>query len=183
MIRLSKQTFMMLLGMAITSTCASAQSELPTEYEVKAAFIHNIAKFVEWPATRDATRTLKLCILGQNPYGSTLDALQGKPIGDKVWEVSSVNPKTNLRNCNVLFIAASESANLGQILNEIKDDAVLTVGDTEGFAGQGVMVNFYVEQGKVRFEINNDAAGRARLKISSNLLKLARLVQNTGGRK
>jgi hypothetical protein len=124
-----------------------------------------------------------LCILGQNPFGKALDALRGQPIGDKVWEVLPVQPNTNLRKCAVLFIAATESNNLGQIMNDLKDNAVLTIGDTNGYAEQGVMVNFYFEQNRVRFEINNDAAGRAKLKISSQLLKLARIVAEARGKK
>jgi hypothetical protein len=184
LISLSKQTLILLLGAALAAvTCVSAQAQAPTEYEVKAAFIHNIAKFVEWPATARTTGPLKLCILGQSPFGSALDALRGKPIGDKVWEVLPANQQTNLRKCNVLFIAASESGNLRKILDDIKDSAVLTVGDTDGYAEQGVMVNFYLDQNRVRIEINNDAAGRARLKISSQLLKLARIVAEAGGMK
>jgi YfiR/HmsC-like len=162
-------------------TSVSAQTEAPTEYEVKAAFIHNIAKFVEWPATAHSGDSLKLCILGHDSFGSTLNALRGKPVGDKVWEVLPANQQINLRKCRVLFIAASESGNLRQILDNIKGEAVLTVGDTDGYAEQGVIINFYLEQNRVRFEINNDAAGRAKLKISSQLLKLARIVAQSGG--
>jgi hypothetical protein len=171
----------MLLGTALS--CASAQAGPPTEYEVKAAFIHNIAKFVEWPATARAKGALRLCILGQDSSGGAFDALRGKPIGDAVWEVLPVDRQSNLHQCRVLFIAASESGNLGQVLNDIKGHAVLTVGDSDGFAVQGVMVNFYLEQNRVRFEINNDAAGRAGLRISSQLLKLARIVAEPGGMK
>jgi hypothetical protein len=172
----------MLLGTALAATtCVSAQAEPPTEYEVKAAFIHNIAKFVEWPAAPPTDGKLRLCIVGQDPFGSALDSLRGRPIGDKVWEVSPAKPNSNLRECGVLFIAASERNNLGQVLNATRGSAVLTVGDSEGYAEQGVMVNFYREQNRVRFEINAEAASRAGLKISSQLLKLARIVQEPGG--
>jgi len=171
----------MLFGAALAAVCASAQAAPPAEYEVKAAFIHNIAKFVEWPAATRTAGPLKLCILGQSPFGSALDALQGKSIGNKVWEVLPAKPNTNLRECGVLFIAASESDNLSQILERLQGSPVLTMGDTVGYAGEGVMVNFYLEQDKVRFEINNDAAGRAGLRVSSQLLKLARIVAGSGG--
>ncbi len=120
---------------------------------------------------------------GQSPFGGALDSLQGRAIGDKVWAVSSAQPDTDLRECGVLFIAASERSRLGRILDGIKGSAVLTMGDSEGYAGQGVMVNFYIEQNKVRFEINKDAVGRAGLKVSSHLLKLARIISEEGGRK
>lgn len=163
--------------------CIDVEADGPSEYEVKAAFIHNIAKFIAWPVTTRTAGSQRLCTLGQNPFGRSLDALQGQAIGDKVWEISSVNLESNLHKCNVLFISASESGNLGKILDTTKGDAVLTIGDTSGYAQQGVIVNFYLERDKVRFEINNNAAERAGLKISSKLLKLARIVPDAGGSK
>ena len=97
-----------------------------------------------------------------------------------VWEVQPVDSRTSLNECRVLFIAASESSNLRRVLKDIKGNVTLTVGDTNGYAAQGVMVNFYPESNKVRFEINVDAARRASLRISSQLLKLARIVQELG---
>lgn len=172
---------MLFCAALFAGTCVNAHPASPTEYEVKAAFIHNIAKFVEWPAAARRTGSLKLCILGQSPFGNSLDALQGKTIGNKVWEVLPAKPNTNLRECGVLFIAASESDNLSQILERLQGSNVLTMGDTAGYAAQGVMVNFYLEQDKVRFEINVGATSRAGLKVSSQLLKLARIVAGSGG--
>jgi hypothetical protein len=174
----------MLLGAALAVlACRSAQAEQPTEYEVKAAFIHNIAKFVEWPAAARTTGALRLCVLGQDQSGGALGALRGKPIGNAVWDVAPVDRQSNLSQCRVLFISASESGDLAQVLDGIKDRAVLTMGDTGGYAVQGVMVNFYLEQNRVRFEINPQAASRAGLRISSQLLKLARIVAEPGGTK
>jgi len=169
---------LLVLTLFLTVTCAAAQAAPAKEYEVKAAFIHNIAKFVEWPPR--SAGSLKLCVIGQDPFGSALDALDAKPIGDTVWEVLPVRRNSNLRGCGVLFIPASENNNLKPILTSIQGSAVLTVGDTPGYAEQGVMVNFYLEQNKVRLEINKDAAGRAGFKISSQLLKLARIVAESG---
>ncbi len=157
-----------------------AQAAPPTEYEVKAAFIHNIAKFVEWPAAMPSSGRARLCLLGENPFGGALEALHGKQIGKMSWEIVPAGASTNLKECRVLFIAASERGNLGSILESIGNSPVLTVGDTEGYAGHGVMVNFYLEENKVRFEINREAAARARLAMSSQLLKLARIVQDAG---
>lgn len=173
LIMFTKQAVVTLLGLVF---CVAAQAAPPGEYEVKTAFIHNIAKFVEWP--HRSAGPLKLCVVGQDPFGSALDAIDAKPIGDTVWEV--VRRNTNLRGCGVLFISASESNNLKPILTSVQGSAVLTVGDTPGYAEQGVMVNFYLEQNKVRLEINNAAAGRAGFRISSQLLKLARIVAESG---
>lgn len=164
----------------LTIFCNYAYSAPPTENEVKAAFIHNIAKFVEWPAAIPVRGTMRLCILGQPPFTEASALLQGKQIGDMVWEVQPVDSRTRLDECRVLFIAASESSNLSRVLEGIKGSATLTVGDTSGYAAQGVMLNFYPDQGKVRFEINVDAVMRAGLKIGSQLLKLARIVHEPG---
>lgn len=166
----------MFILVLLNATCVCAQAL--EEYEVKAAFIHNIAKFVEWPA--HSADTLKLCVIGQDPFAGALDALQGKTIGDRLWDVSFVRHNSGLSRCDVLFIASSEKNNLGRILENIQGRAVLTISDTEGYAEQGVMVNFYLEQNRVRFEINNEAARRAGFKIGSQLLKLARIVVNSG---
>lgn len=180
MIRSSRQVLIMLLGTAVAAMpCVGAQAGQPSEYEVKAAFIHNIAQFVEWPAPTSTDGPLKLCIVGRDPFGKALDALRGKSIHGRVWEVSLVTPGTNLQECRVLFIASSERNNLGQVMEATKGSAVLTVGDSEGYAEKGVMVNFYLEQNRVRFEINAEAASHAGLKISSQLLKLARIVHET----
>lgn len=179
---LKKQFLAALCAMQLAAPHAVAQTFAPTEYEIKAAFIHNIAKFVEWPAPQSPAKApLMLCILGQDPSGGAFDALYGKQVGGMAWEVAPVNSRASLRECRVLFIAASEAGNLRRILEGIQGSAVLTVGDSDGFAEQGVMVNFYLEQNKVRFEINLAAVKRAGLKISSQLLKLARIIQPTGG--
>jgi hypothetical protein len=158
-----------------------AQAAPPSEYEVKAAFIHNIAKFVEWPGVSPVSGRARLCLLGDDPSGGAFDTLQGMPIGGLNWEVVKVDAGSSLKVCRVLFIASSERTGLGSILSSIGNSPVLTVGDTDGYAEQGVMVNFYPEGGRVRFEINRAAAARAGLAISSQLLRLARLVDETGG--
>ncbi|OGS91456.1 MAG: hypothetical protein A2Z95_09200 [Gallionellales bacterium GWA2_60_18] len=161
--------------------CAGAHAAPPAEYEVKAAFIHNIARFVEWPATAPSSNTARLCLLGRDPFGGALEVLQGKPIGGLGWEIVPLAPGSSPKSCRVLFIAASERDNLGGILDSIGNNPVLTVGDSDGYAERGVMVNFYLEGNKVRFEINREAATRAQLLISSQLLKLARIVTRGGG--
>jgi len=160
----------------VLAMCASgiARSQ-SSEYEVKAAFIHNIAKFVEWPVNNNVMR---LCIVGDDPFGGAADVLQGKPIEDARWQVVRPGADVDLRMCRVLFISTAESDRLSNILESIKDSPVLTVGDTSGYAMRGVMVNFYLEAQKVRFEINENAAMRAGLAISSRLLRLARIVKN-----
>lgn len=176
-----KDCLPILLAAILIAMCCRNTQAAPGEYEVKAAFVHNIAKFVEWPVSATESGVVRLCILGQEAFADAAVNLQGKPVGSRVWEVVHASSRTELRSCQVLFIGASEAANLPHLLAGIKSNPVLTVGDSEGYAAQGVMVNFYLEQNKVRFEINLAAASRAGLKISSQLLKLARITQPSRG--
>jgi hypothetical protein len=155
-----------------------AQDQKPGEYQVKAAFLYNIAKFVQWSGM-EADEFLTLGILGEDPFSGTLDGLEGKVVQGKKLLIQRFRSYRELRKIHMLFISPKEKENLSQILQAVKGSEVLLVGDTEGFAQKGVCINFYLEQQKVRFEINVDAARRAGLKISSNLLKLAKIVHDS----
>lgn len=169
------------LSAALLLAMQPAAGQGPTEYDVKAGFIHNIAKFVDWPAPVAAKGVLRLCVLGPGPVGEAVGDWRGKPVGSAVWDVVPVTAYANLSECQVLFINASEAGNLPRLLARLADSPILTVGDTEGFGAQGVMVNFYLERNRVRFEINLAATKQAGLAISSQVLKLARIVNQTGG--
>lgn len=170
----------LLLALFWLSTGGSAQAVQSFDHDIKVAFLHNMVKFVEWPQPLRAEVPLRLCVLGAGPFGDAATVLRGKAAGDTVWEVVPAGPRSNLRECGVLLISASEAGNLRTILESVKGGAVLTAGDSGGFAEQGVIVNFYLEENKVRFEINLDAARRAGVKIGSQLLKLARIVRDGG---
>jgi hypothetical protein len=173
----NKQFLFLLWSMLLAVSRADAHHPAVSEYEVKAAFIHNIVKYMEWPkGTVAVVGVMRLCIAGEDPFGSATEILHDQPVADVNWQVVRVGADFDLRTCRVLFIAASESDRLGNILDAIKGSAVLTVGDTDGYAKRGVMVNFYLEAQKVRFEINQGAARKAGIVISSRLLRLARIV-------
>jgi len=149
-----------------------------TEYEVKAAFIYNVAKFVEWPDGRsDGRNTINFCILGADPFGKALHAIEGKAVRGKKLQVKNLRLPREARECHMLFISSSEKEQLPRVLGAVRGLPVLTMGDVSGFAQQGVMVNFYMENNKVRFEINEEKAKDSKLVISSHLLKLARIVR------
>ena len=162
---------LLLLAMLLIAGKAQAD-EPPIEYEVKAAFIYNFAKFVEWPAE---SSEVTLCILGKNPFGTAINEINGKYFGNRkfqVMPVSSLAPQ-----CNIVFISASEQGNLVRILDSIQKQSILTVGDTPEFAHKGVMINFYLDgNGRIRFEINPGPANHAGLKISSKLIQLGKMV-------
>ena len=173
---------MLALSIAIQVTSTDAQQQKLGEYEVKAAFMYNFLKFIEWPdkAFFDYHTTINLCVLGKDPFGSTLDFIQGETINNKKIIIKYHYDIDGLEKCNVLFISSSEKERLTKILQTLGGLNILTISDTKSFAQQGVLINFHMEENKVRFEINQDAVNRSKLKISSKLLKLANIVYDEG---
>ena len=168
-----------MLPAALCSTrAACAEDRKPTEYDVKAAYIYNFAKFVEWSKGKspEPLGTITVCVVGSDPFGPTLAAIEGKTVEGKKIRTRRDPAVQNVKGCEVLFISGSEEERLDRVLEAVKGLTVLTIGDTKGFAQRGVMINFYMENRNVRFEINPKAAERAGLKISSNLLKIAKIV-------
>lgn len=157
---------------------ACAEDRKPTEYDVKAAYIYNFAKFVEWPRGKspEPTGTITVCVVGSDPFGPALAAIEGKTVEGKKVRIRRDPAAQSVKGCEVLFISGPEEERLNSVLEAVKGLSVLTIGDTKGFAQKGVMINFYMENKNVRFEINQKAAERAGLKISSNLLKIAKIV-------
>jgi hypothetical protein len=154
------------------------ENRRPAAHEIKAAYIYNFAKFVEWPNARfqKAGESIHVCVFGDDPIGPSLEAIEGKTAGNKKVSIKQITSLQNVRGCEILFISNSEEAYLAKILKVISGSPILTIGDTEGFAEQGVIINFYLKNRTVRFEINPKAAIRAGLRISSNLLRIAKIV-------
>jgi hypothetical protein len=172
-------------ALVLSTTLARAQPEptppipSPTEYEVKAAFLYNFARFVEWPvgALHDPASPFVIAILGRDPFGAILDeTVAGKTVAGRPIEVRRVPRVDDARDAQIVFISPSERPHTAAILKALERPGVLTVGDTDGFAQRGGAINFTVQARKVRFEINPAAAEQAGLKMSSQLLKLATLV-------
>ena len=150
------------------------------EYELKAAMLYNLARFVEWPASAyaDAQAPTVLCILGRDPFGNALAALASNaPGGSRPVQVRRVQGSKEIRGCHVVYISSSERKGIAQILSTLKGASVLTVGEMAQFAARGGMIQFSLEEKQVRFEVNLEAASEADLKISSRLLVLARIVK------
>ncbi len=161
---------------------AAAQDPQTGEYLIKAAFLYNFAKFVEWPETQDVENDLRssviLGILGNDPFGKAIETIQGKTVKGKKLRVKHFSRVEDLESCHMLFICSSERQGLIHVLNRVNGSNVLTVGDMHRFAQLGGMVNLVKEGNKIKFEINVNAVRKAGLKISSKLLKLARIVEN-----
>lgn len=162
-------------------TLVFGQDQKPTEYQVKAAFLYNLLQFIEWPtkSTKGQKPVLNLFIQGENPFGASLESYQGEFIQNKKLSIRKTFSLQDLKECHILFIAPSEKGRVQYNIKQANEMGFLTIGDTEGYAQLGVMINFYLEKNKVRFEINIDAARRAGIKISSELLKLARIIKDT----
>jgi hypothetical protein len=158
-----------------------AQAKTPTEYEIKAAFLYNFAKFVEWSPSgfSDPKQPLSICVFGRDPFGHALeDALLGKTIGDHPVAIGRAKQLADLAGCKIVFVSAAESPRLSEILARFRSHGALLVGESEGFAAAGGAIQFVLDQNRVRFAINPDAADRAGLKISSKLLALASIVHD-----
>ncbi len=159
--------------------CASAVSVASTgEYDIKAAFLYNFIKFVEWPpkAFANDNSPIVVAILGDDPFGKTLD----KIVSDKTVEGRKIVIKrykklSELENCHVLFVCISEKRQIEKILEKVKDWNSLTVGDMEKFTQYGGIINFTVDSNRVGFEINLEAGSQSR---PQNQFKASKIGQN-----
>jgi hypothetical protein len=156
---------------------AHASPPATSEYQVKAAFLYNFLKFVDWPSDGMSTPgTICLGVLGRDPFEGALDEVQGKSAKGRKVVVVHYRTVEEAKGCDLLFISASEKGRLSQILKQTQNSRLLTVADQEGFCEAGGMINLVSIKNRVGFDVNVAAASRARLKISSQLLKLARTV-------
>jgi hypothetical protein len=161
-----------------------AQEPTLGEYELKAAFLFNFVKFIDWPANSFASpqTPFTICVVGRDPFGHFLDdALAHKKIGDRAIELQRLKGWVDARYCQTVFVSDSESGHLGEIMSSVQGASVLMVGETPGFAMTGGTIEFTLEANHVRFIINQDAVDRAKLKINSQLLALAKVVHDRGG--
>lgn len=149
------------------------------EYTVKAAFLFHFSQFVEWPATTlpRASSPLTYCTIGDDPFLGALDeTLKGKSLGNRALAVQHLTARDQIDGCQILFIGASEKKRLSEVAIRAERCSVLIVGESDHFTRDGGMIGFFLESNKVRFDINLEATARAKLKISSRLLLLARNV-------
>ena len=148
----------------------------PREYEVKASFLYNFALFTRWPDEALAGGSLRVCVLGDDPFGAALDGLSGMEAQGKPVAVARPASASEARNCHILFISRSEESQLPAILLALGSRSVLTIGDSHGLAQRGLVVSLFLVEGRVAFEVNARAARSARLEISSKVLRLANAV-------
>jgi hypothetical protein len=146
---------------------------------VKVAFLFHFSQFVEWPPEtfKDAGSPVTYCTVGADPFGGLLEAgLNGKTIEGRPVHVEHFKQVQEIQGCQIVFLGTSEKKFIATTLANLKASPILTVGESENFAKQGGMIGFFLEDNKVRFEINLGAAEQAKLKISARLLTLAKTV-------
>jgi len=168
-----------LLLLLLVSASAWAEAREDLEYQVKAAFLFNFAKFVEWPAEvfKGPEDPIRICVVGEDPFGASLDdAVRGETVNGRQLTVQRTRSTSKLRDCHLVFVPRSEKGRASGILSSLEGVGVLTVGEGDGFLTAGGIIRFVLDHNRVRFEVNLGAAQDNRLKLSSKLLSLARTV-------
>lgn len=168
-------TFASLLALAVFAALPTAQAQtVSDEYRLKAAFIYRFPQFVDWPARAlDGRRTIDLCVLAPNPFGSVLNELvDGETLGGRALVVRQVDSPALFDTCQLLFLPGASLARRA-VLQRVESLPVLTVSDAPRFLEEGGIVQLRLVDNRVRFDINASAANRAGLRLSSQLLRLA----------
>jgi hypothetical protein len=158
-----------------------AQSTGVAEYEIKATFLYDFAKFVDWPpkAVSSERAPFILCIVGADPFGNMLDSsVRGQRIDQHQIVIRRVSRSEDLTICQIAFISRAENKYLPAILDGLRGSSTLVVGDSQDFAKRGGGIQLYLEDKAVHFSINVDSVQRAHLAISSNVLELAKIVHD-----
>jgi hypothetical protein len=158
-------------ALAGSPAVAAPDDAVRDEYQVKAVFLFNFIKFVQWP---DQSGPLVIGIVGNSPIEAPLrEAIKGRNAGGRALQVRRVDPEEELAGIQVVYISDAEARRTPDILRRAGGAAVLTVGETVPFLREGGVIRFFVEQNRVRFQINVAAADKAGLKVNSQLLSLA----------
>jgi hypothetical protein len=175
---------LMFAALAFPCSAQIADSGDSSEYLIKAGFIFNFANLMQWPVNTfsNPDSPIVIGIVGTDTSGGILDeVLAGKKVNGRSFAVKHLKRGMDLKGCNIVFVSASETAHLDEILHLLKNMPILTIGETPSFAQRGGIINFIVVDDKIRFEVNVDAAKQADISISSRLLALAKIVPQADG--
>lgn len=183
-ILLTSSAVLLLAGMVsgVLPIAASAQDDIAMDYQVKAAFMVNFPKYVDWPADAFASTNspIKVAMFGDENVAREFEAMiqGGLVIDGHPVVLKRIQSEADLTGgCQILFIATSERARVSTILEKLKGSPVLLVGESDNFLEQGGMVNLVPKNRKIRLQINLAAARQAHLRISSRLLVAADVVK------
>ncbi len=157
-----------------------AQAQEPSgEYVLKAAFLYNFAKFVEWPAETfpNTAAPFTICALGNDAFGTSLDALAGKTVRERPLIVKRIRSAASVTGCQILYVSPNELLHTTDLLRNLQDAPILTVCDRDACAEEGLMLNMRMADTRVQLDVNLDAVHHTPLKVSSQLIKLTRIVK------
>lgn len=174
----TKRTILMSALLCLLALTAKAQY---AEYEIKAAYIFNFAKFIEWPETETTpTDSIYLCIYQKDPFGVILEkTMVGRTANGKSWNIKRINSLKEVTKCHILVIPNTSQHNITQLIKEIGNKPILTIGDEiPNFCCMGGIVNFTPQMSKCQFEMNNEIAIGNRIRINPKLLQLAKIISN-----
>lgn len=169
-------------AIAVAARGAPPQRTGTAEDDVKATFLFNFTKFVDWPAPPPGAEPFRVCVVAEPAFAASVDRIiagetaEGRPLQ----RVTPTAPDA-ARTCQILFLGRSEAAHADRWMAAIRNTPVLIVGESPGFCNRGGHINFVVEGNHVRFDVNQDSASRAGLDISAQLLRVARHVNVRGG--
>lgn len=162
-----------------TISTALGENKNNSEYRVKLAFLYNFAQFVQWPvdAFPAPGAPLTICVVGENPFDGDIEqSLRGRAIGGHPLKLMKLSPQGDPRSCQMIFVRATEMKSAARIFALSRGSSTLTVGEATDFAARGGIINLVKGENRLKFEINVEAAGQTRLKISSKLLSLAKII-------
>jgi hypothetical protein len=167
------------LLLPVLQQSAAAQAASVSEYQVKATFLFQFTQFVDWPpeAFPAGQTSLVIGILGQDPFGSFLDeTVRDEKASGHTLAIQRYRRLEDVKNCQVLYVSRSEAGRMADIVAAVKGRSILTVGDADGFADHGGVIQFMTQENRIRLRINLAAARAANLTISSKLLRPATVI-------
>jgi hypothetical protein len=170
--------WLLCLSAFLSAGLIQCHAQAISEYQVKAAYLYNFAKFIEWPPAdfASAASPFEFCVFNDQTFVEQLtQTVKDKTVAGRMVRVVPVKSAVEARSCHILFISSSQNAQ-AKIIEALRDTNVLTVGETKGFVEEGGMINFVLQDSRVQFQVNHKAANQAGLQISSRLLSVAKLV-------
>ncbi len=171
---------LLLLGLNLFFSYFANAQQVSKEYQLKAAFLYNFTKFIDWPTNRfaDAEAPIVIGVLGANPFGGELaKAVEGRTQAGRTFVVTNLSSAAASTNVHLLFVTPAAESQIVDHLSDLHQAGVLTVGETKGFAASGGIITFTTEADRIRFEINLTEAEHGNIRISSKLLQLAKTVR------
>jgi hypothetical protein len=154
------------------------------EYLLKAGYIEKFTHFVEWPEKtniHDTTLTFSIAVIGENKFGNAIDKIfKDVKVNNKEVRINYISSIDEINNCMILIITDSKKYSLDEILHYTAGKPILTIGETKGYGKKGVIINMYLDDNYIRYEINRTALNKSGLKISAKLLEIARIITDEG---